>query len=70
MVGFGFLFVFDLNEDNSNLFRLGKSILGAPMLASILLGVFVILKGRLVARTREGAQASWMASPTATRPGC
>jgi uncharacterized membrane protein YgcG len=62
VVIFGFVFVFDLNEDNSNLFRPGKAILGVPMLASILLGVLVIIfSGRLVARTLEGAQALGMA---------
>ena len=62
VVIFGFFFVFDLDENSDNLFRPGKAILGAPMLASILMGIIVILfSGRLVARTLDGAQALGMA---------
>jgi uncharacterized membrane protein YgcG len=62
VVGFGFFFVFNLDEDSDNPIRPGKMILFAPMLASILLGVLVIIfSGRLVARTLEGAQALGMA---------
>lgn len=61
VVGFGFLFVFDLS-DNSELFRPGRAVLGLPMLGSVLLGVLVIaLSGRLVARTADGARTLAMA---------
>jgi uncharacterized membrane protein YgcG len=61
VVAFGFLFVFDLSE-NSALFRPGRGILGIPMLASVVLGVLiVVLSGRLVARTAEGARTLAMA---------
>ena len=61
VVIFGFLFVFDLSE-NSELFRPGKGILGIPMLGSVILGVLIIvLSGRLVARTADGARTLAMA---------
>jgi uncharacterized membrane protein YgcG len=61
VVVFGFVFVFDLSED-SELFRPGRAVLGIPMLASVILGVLVIvLSGRLVARTAEGARTLAMA---------
>ena len=61
VVAFGFLFVFDLSE-NSELFRPGRGILGLPMLGSIILGVLIIvLSGRLVARTADGARTLAMA---------
>jgi uncharacterized membrane protein YgcG len=61
VVVFGFLFVFDTSE-NSELFRPGRGILGIPMLASVILGVLVIvLSGRLVARTVDGARTLAMA---------
>ncbi len=62
VVVFAFIFVLDTNEDSSNLIKPGKGILVVPILASILLGVFVIIaSGRLVARTLAGAQALGMA---------
>ena len=62
VVVFGFIFVLDTNEDSTNLIKAGKGILVVPIIASILLGVFVIIaSGRLVARTLEGAQALGMA---------
>jgi uncharacterized membrane protein YgcG len=61
VVLFGFVFVFDLSE-NSELFRPGRGILGLPMVGSVVLGVLVIvLSGRLVARTAEGARTLAMA---------
>jgi uncharacterized membrane protein YgcG len=61
VVAFGFLFVFD-TSDNSQLFRPGRGILGIPMLASIILGVLtIVLSGRLVARTADGARTLAMA---------
>jgi uncharacterized membrane protein YgcG len=61
VVAFGFVFVFDLSE-NSELFRPGRAVLGIPMVASVILGVLVIiLSGRLVARTAEGARTLAMA---------
>ena len=61
VVVFGFLFVFDTSE-NSELFRPGRGILGIPMLGSVILGVLtIVLSGRLVARTVEGARTLAMA---------
>jgi uncharacterized membrane protein YgcG len=58
VVIFGFLFVFNLDENSDDPIRPGKMILVAPMLASVLLGVLVmVFSGRLVARTLAGAQA-------------
>ena len=62
VVIFGFVFVFDLNEDSERLLRFGREFLAIPMLASIVLGVLTIMfSGRLVARTAEGARALGMA---------
>ena len=62
VVVFAFFFVLDLNEASDQLIKPGKGILIAPVLASVLLGIFVIVfSGRLVARTLEGAQALGMA---------
>jgi len=62
VVVFGFFFVLDTNENSDQLFKPGRSILIGPIIASILLGVFVIIaSGRLVARTMAGAQALGMA---------
>ncbi|HUQ43050.1 MAG TPA: TPM domain-containing protein [Candidatus Limnocylindria bacterium] len=62
VVAFGFLFVFDLSEDTETLFKPGRFVLGLPMLAAILMAVFVmIFSGRLVARTEDGARALGMA---------
>ena len=62
VVVFAFFFVLDLNEASDRLIKPGKAILIAPVLASVLLGIFVIVfSGRLVARTLEGAQALGMA---------
>jgi uncharacterized membrane protein YgcG len=59
---FAFFFILDTNEDSSNLIKAGRGILVVPVLASVVLGVFVMIaSGRLVARTREGAQALGMA---------
>jgi uncharacterized membrane protein YgcG len=59
---FAFIFVLDTNEGSDQFIKPGKGILVAPILASIVLGVFVIIfSGRLVARTLEGAQALGMA---------
>lgn len=59
---FAFFFVLDTNESSDHLIRPGRSILVVPIIASILLGFLVIvLSGRLVARTLEGAQALGMA---------
>jgi uncharacterized membrane protein YgcG len=61
VVAFGFLFVFDMSEE-SQLFRPGRGVLGIPMIASVVLGVLVIvLSGKLVARTAEGARTLAMA---------
>jgi len=61
VVVFGFLFVFDTSE-NSELFRPGRGILGIPMIGSVILGVLIIvLSGRLVARTADGARTLAMA---------
>ena len=58
VVVFGFVFVFNLDESSDDPIRPGKMILLAPMLASVFLGVLVmVFSGRLVARTLEGAQA-------------
>ena len=58
---FGFLFVFDTSE-NSQLFRPGRGILGLPMLASVVMGVLIlVLSDRLVARTVDGARTLAMA---------
>ena len=62
VVVFAFIFVLDTNEDSSNLIKAGRGILLGPVIASIFLGIFVIVaSGRLVARTLEGAQALGMA---------
>ncbi len=62
VVVFAFIFVLDMNEDSSNLIKAGRGILVGPVIASIFLGIFVIVaSGRLVARTLEGAQALGMA---------
>jgi uncharacterized membrane protein YgcG len=62
VAGFGFLFVIDFTDGSTELFRPGRAILGAPMLASILMAVFVmVFSGRLVARTADGARALAMA---------
>ena len=61
-VVFGFIFVLDTNEGSNNLIKAGRGILVGPVIASIFLGIFVIIaSGRLVARTLEGAQALGMA---------
>jgi uncharacterized membrane protein YgcG len=61
VVAFGFVFVFDLSED-SELLRPGRGVLGIPMVASVILGILVIvLSGRLAARTAEGARTLAMA---------
>jgi uncharacterized membrane protein YgcG len=62
VVVFGFLFVFDTDENSGELFRPGKGFLLAPMLMSVVLGIVtVIFSGRLVARTLDGARALGMA---------
>jgi uncharacterized membrane protein YgcG len=62
VVVFAFIFVLDTNEDSNNLIKAGRGILVPPVIASIFLGIFVIVaSGRLVARTLEGAQALGMA---------
>jgi uncharacterized membrane protein YgcG len=59
---FAFIFVLDTSGSSEHLIKPGKGILIAPIIASIVLGVFVILLSRrLVARTLEGAQALGMA---------
>ena len=61
VVLFGFAFVFDLSE-NSELFRPGRAVLGIPMVGSVILAVLVmVLSGRLIARTPEGARTLAMA---------
>ena len=61
VIVFGFLFVFDTSE-NSELFRPGRGILGIPMLGSVILGfLIIVLSGRLVARTADGARTLAMA---------
>jgi uncharacterized membrane protein YgcG len=58
---FAFIFVID-KSDNDNLIQPGKAILVPPVLAAILMGVFVIaFCRRLVARTESGARALGMA---------
>jgi uncharacterized membrane protein YgcG len=62
VVVFGFLFAFDVNSDNENLFRSGRSILGLPMLLAGLVGIAIaVLSGRLAARTADGARTLAMA---------
>jgi uncharacterized membrane protein YgcG len=62
VVLFGFLFAFDVNSGNDNLFRAGRSFLGVPMLVAALLGIgIVVLSGRLAARTADGARTLAMA---------
>ena len=62
VVVFAFIFLLDFNDASDQLLKPGKAILVAPVIASVLLGVFVIIfSGRLVARTLEGAQALGMA---------
>jgi uncharacterized membrane protein YgcG len=62
VVVFAFIFVLDTNEDSAELIRPGKGILVAPILASIFLGILVmVFSGRLVARTLDGARALGMA---------
>ncbi len=59
---FGFFFILDKSEDSPYLFQPNRDVLGLPMLAAIVLGVLIIvLSGRLVARTVEGARALAMA---------
>jgi uncharacterized membrane protein YgcG len=61
LVVFGFVFVFDTSE-SSNLIKPGREIFGLPMLASGLMGIFVIVfSSRMAARTADGAQALAMA---------
>jgi uncharacterized membrane protein YgcG len=62
LVVFGFFFVFDTDENSSELFRPGKGFLMVPMLISAGLGVLTaVFSGRLVARTLDGARALGMA---------
>jgi uncharacterized membrane protein YgcG len=62
VVVFAFIFVLDTSDNSDQLLKPGRSILLAPVIASFLLGVFVIIaSGRLVARTLAGAQALGMA---------
>ena len=61
VVVFGFFFVFD-TSGNSELFRPGKGFLLAPMGIAVGFGIAVmVLSGRLVARTIDGARALGMA---------
>jgi uncharacterized membrane protein YgcG len=58
---FGFFFAVD-TSDNGEFFRPGRGFLLVPMLGSIALAVgIMVLSGRLVARTVEGARALAMA---------
>ena len=62
VVVFAFVFVLDTSDNSEQLIKPGRSILIGPIIASALLGVFVIIaSGRLVARTLAGAQALGMA---------
>jgi len=62
VVVFAFVFVLDTSDNSEQLIKPGRSILIGPIIASVLLGVFVMIaSGRLVARTLAGAQALGMA---------
>ena len=59
---FAFVFVLDTSDNSEHLIKPGKAILVAPVIASVLIGILVILfSRRLVARSEEGARALGMA---------
>ncbi len=62
VVVFGVVFAFDINESSSELFKPGRGFLIVPMLATVVMAILtMVFSGRLVARTRDGAQALGMA---------